>query len=158
MSYELAIKLLICRYSSCNAGVGDRASIWRRITAGSPRTAGPVCASWGARACTLAAVSSISGSITSKGMPSFSSNVWAAPYIAFAKLQANTAAICSRARKAESARYTLLDRLRANNSVVIQQYWWRWVFTAAIFGVCTICINLVGDALRDAVDPKSNGR
>ena len=46
----------------------------------------------------------------------------------------------------------------ANNSVVIQQYWWRWVFTAAIFGVCTICINLVGDALRDAVDPKSNGR
>ena len=46
----------------------------------------------------------------------------------------------------------------ANNSVVIQQYWWRWVFTAAIFGICTICINLVGDALRDAVDPKSNGR
>ena len=46
----------------------------------------------------------------------------------------------------------------ANNSIVIQQYWWRWVFTAAIFGVCTICINLVGDALRDAVDPKSNGR
>ena len=46
----------------------------------------------------------------------------------------------------------------ANNSVVIQQYWWRWVFTASIFGICTICINLVGDALRDAVDPKSNGR
>lgn len=46
----------------------------------------------------------------------------------------------------------------ANNSIVIQQYWWRWVFTAAIFGICTICINLVGDALRDAVDPKSNGR
>ena len=46
----------------------------------------------------------------------------------------------------------------ANNSIVIQQYWWRWVFPAAIFGICTICINLVGDALRDAVDPKSNGR
>ena len=46
----------------------------------------------------------------------------------------------------------------ANNSVVIQQYWWRWVFPASIFGICTICINLVGDALRDAVDPKSNGR
>lgn len=46
----------------------------------------------------------------------------------------------------------------ANNSIVIQQYWWRWVFPAAIFGVCTICINLVGDGLRDAVDPKANGR
>ena len=46
----------------------------------------------------------------------------------------------------------------ANNSIVIQQYWWRWVFPAAIFGICTICINLVGDALRDAVDPKSAER
>ena len=46
----------------------------------------------------------------------------------------------------------------ANNSIVIQQYWWRWVFPAAIFGICTICINLIGDAIRDAVDPKSIGR
>jgi len=46
----------------------------------------------------------------------------------------------------------------ANNSIVIQQYWWRWVFPAAIFGICTICINLVGDALRDAVDSKSAER
>ena len=43
----------------------------------------------------------------------------------------------------------------ANNSVVIQQYWWRWVFPAVIFGACTICINLIGDGLRDAIDPKS---
>ena len=46
----------------------------------------------------------------------------------------------------------------ANNSVVIQQYWWQWVFPAAIFGVCTICINMIGDGLRDAVDPKSAER
>ncbi|MBQ3104543.1 MAG: ABC transporter permease subunit [Lachnospiraceae bacterium] len=46
----------------------------------------------------------------------------------------------------------------ANNSVVIQQFWWRWVFPAAIFGICTICINLVGDALRSAFDPKSAER
>lgn len=45
-----------------------------------------------------------------------------------------------------------------NDSVIIQQYWWRWVFPAAIFGLCTICINLMGDGLRDALDPKSNGR
>ena len=46
----------------------------------------------------------------------------------------------------------------ANNSIVIQQYWWRWVFPAAIFGICTICINLIGDGIRDTVDPKSIGR
>ena len=45
-----------------------------------------------------------------------------------------------------------------NDSIVIQQYWWRWVFPAAIFGLTTICINLIGDGLRDALDPKSNGR
>lgn len=46
----------------------------------------------------------------------------------------------------------------ANNSIVIQQYWWRWVFPALIFGICTICINLIGDGLRDAIDPKSSDR
>ena len=46
----------------------------------------------------------------------------------------------------------------ANNSIVIQQYWWQWVFPAAIFGFCTICINMIGDGLRDAVDPKSAER
>ncbi len=46
----------------------------------------------------------------------------------------------------------------ANNSIVIQQYWWRWVFPALIFGICTICINLMGDGLRDAIDPKSAER
>lgn len=46
----------------------------------------------------------------------------------------------------------------ANNSVVIQQFWWRWIFPATIFGICTICINLVGDALRNAFDPKSAER
>ena len=46
----------------------------------------------------------------------------------------------------------------ANNSTVIQNYWWNWVFVGAIFGLTCICINLIGDALRDALDPKSNGR
>ena len=45
-----------------------------------------------------------------------------------------------------------------NDSIVIQQFWWRWVFPSAIFGLCTVCINLIGDGLRDALDPKSNGR
>ncbi len=46
----------------------------------------------------------------------------------------------------------------ANSSIVIQQYWWQWVFTSVIFALCTICINTIGDGLREAIDPKSNGR
>ena len=46
----------------------------------------------------------------------------------------------------------------ANNSIIIQSYWWNWVFVGAIFGITCICINLIGDGLRDALDPKSSGR
>ncbi|MBR4896463.1 MAG: ABC transporter permease, partial [Clostridia bacterium] len=46
----------------------------------------------------------------------------------------------------------------ANNSIIIQNYWWNWVFVGAIFGLACICINLIGDGLRDALDPKANGR
>lgn len=46
----------------------------------------------------------------------------------------------------------------ANNSVVIQTRWWQWVFPAIILSVCVICINTIGDGLRDAIDPKSQER
>ena len=46
----------------------------------------------------------------------------------------------------------------ANNSIIIQRYWWRWVFPSIILGVCVICINLIGDGLRDAIDPRSAER
>ncbi|NLK44486.1 MAG: ABC transporter permease subunit, partial [Tissierellia bacterium] len=46
----------------------------------------------------------------------------------------------------------------ANNSIVIQNYWWRWVFASIVLGVCVICINVIGDGLRDAIDPKSHER
>ena len=42
-----------------------------------------------------------------------------------------------------------------NNSTVIQNYWWQWLFPALFLSLATICINIVGDALRDALDPKS---
>lgn len=45
-----------------------------------------------------------------------------------------------------------------SDSVVIQNYWWRWVFPAIFLSICVICINMVGDGLRDAIDPKSNER
>ena len=46
----------------------------------------------------------------------------------------------------------------ANNSIVIQNYWWRWVFASIALGIAVICINLIGEGLRDAIDPKSQER
>lgn len=44
----------------------------------------------------------------------------------------------------------------ANNATVIGNYWWQWVFTSLFLAITTICINIVGDTLRDVMDPKSN--
>ena len=44
----------------------------------------------------------------------------------------------------------------ANNSVIIQNYWWQWLFPALFLSFATICIHVIGDALRDALDPKNN--
>lgn len=44
----------------------------------------------------------------------------------------------------------------ANNSIVIQNYWWQWVFPAIFLSVATISINIIGDTLRDVLDPKSS--
>lgn len=44
----------------------------------------------------------------------------------------------------------------ANNSVVIQNYWWQWVFPGLFLALATISINIIGDTLRDALDPKSS--
>ena len=43
----------------------------------------------------------------------------------------------------------------ANNSVVIQNYWWQWVFPGLFLALATISINIIGDTLRDALDPKT---
>ncbi len=44
----------------------------------------------------------------------------------------------------------------ANNSIVIQSYWWQWVFPAIFLSIATISINIIGDTLRDVLDPKSS--
>ena len=44
----------------------------------------------------------------------------------------------------------------ANNATIINTYWWQWLFTAIFLAITTICINIVGDALRDVMDPKSS--
>ncbi len=43
----------------------------------------------------------------------------------------------------------------SNNGTVIQNYWWQWFFPALFLSIAVVCINLVGDALRDALDPKN---
>ena len=47
----------------------------------------------------------------------------------------------------------MLDGCR--DSTVISNYWWRWVFPALFLAVTVICINIIGDTLRDILDPKS---
>ncbi len=44
----------------------------------------------------------------------------------------------------------------ANNATIIKNFWWQWVFTSLFLAITCICINLVGDALRDVMDPKSD--
>lgn len=45
----------------------------------------------------------------------------------------------------------------SNSSTVIQHYWWQWLFPALFLSLAVICINVIGDALRDALDPKGKG-
>lgn len=46
----------------------------------------------------------------------------------------------------------------SQSSQVIGTYWWRWVFPSIALSLSTISINIIGDGLRDAIDPKSNER
>ena len=44
---------------------------------------------------------------------------------------------------------------RASEVAVIEEYWWRWIFPGLAVFLTALTVNLVGDAIRDAVDPKS---
>ncbi len=44
----------------------------------------------------------------------------------------------------------------ANNATIIKNFWWQWLFPALFLAITTICINIVGDTLRDVMDPKSS--
>lgn len=46
----------------------------------------------------------------------------------------------------------------SNDSIIIQYYWWRWLFPAVALGLNTIAINVLGDGMRDAIDPKTEER
>ena len=47
----------------------------------------------------------------------------------------------------------MLDGSR--NALVIQSFWWRWLFPALFLSIVVICINIIGDTMRDVLDPKS---
>lgn len=42
------------------------------------------------------------------------------------------------------------------NSIAIERYWWQWLLPAGMVLLAALSVNLVGDALRDAMDPRSN--
>jgi len=46
----------------------------------------------------------------------------------------------------------------ANSSTVLRDQWWRWIFPAIALVVTATSINLIGDGLREATDPKAQGR
>jgi len=46
----------------------------------------------------------------------------------------------------------------AQQTVVIEVFWWRWILPGVAIIVTALSVNLIGDALRDAMDPKSNER
>ena len=46
----------------------------------------------------------------------------------------------------------------AQSSDVLKFYWWRWVFPALAIFLVSFSINLIGDAIRDAIDPRANER
>ncbi len=46
----------------------------------------------------------------------------------------------------------------AQNADVFKFYWWRWVLPGVCIIIAALSINLIGDALRDAMDPKNNER
>ena len=50
------------------------------------------------------------------------------------------------------------NMLQGLRSTDIRYNWWRWVFPALTLSFAVISISMIGDALRDAIDPKSNDR
>ena len=46
----------------------------------------------------------------------------------------------------------------ALDSVVIRDFWWRWIFPASFLGFATISLHIIGDGMREAFDPKVAGK
>ena len=44
----------------------------------------------------------------------------------------------------------------AQQATTIENYWWQWILPAICVLIAALSINLIGNALGDAIDPKSN--
>ncbi len=44
----------------------------------------------------------------------------------------------------------------AQELTVIEFYWWRWLIPALFVIFAALCVNVIGDALREAMDPREN--
>jgi peptide/nickel transport system permease protein len=42
----------------------------------------------------------------------------------------------------------------ARNTLIIQQKWWYWIPPGICIFISVMCFNLLGDGMRDAIDPK----
>jgi len=49
----------------------------------------------------------------------------------------------------------MLNASKNYNTIV--NMWWQWVFPAIFLAIATISINIIGDSLRDVLDPKGSG-
>jgi peptide/nickel transport system permease protein len=45
-----------------------------------------------------------------------------------------------------------------SETAVLEIYWWRWIIPGLCLLIAALSINLIGDALRDAMDPRANER
>ncbi|MDO5435152.1 MAG: ABC transporter permease subunit [Clostridia bacterium] len=45
---------------------------------------------------------------------------------------------------------------QASNATTAINFPWQWIFTSVILILTTVCINTIGDTLRDVMDPKSS--
>ena len=46
----------------------------------------------------------------------------------------------------------------ATQTHVVRDFWWRWVYAAIAITLAAVSINLIGDGLREAIDPKAQER
>lgn len=44
----------------------------------------------------------------------------------------------------------------AQSTAVLEYYWWRWLIPGLFVVMAALSVNLIGDALREAMDPKAN--
>ncbi len=43
---------------------------------------------------------------------------------------------------------------KASNATAAKNFWWQWVFTSGILIFVGVCINTIGDTIRDVMDPQ----